>query len=338
MGVLRVEPERREFTAGIQAAANFALINAIAQHVAVKVKCSQNELFRVRPVFVLIAPRGRAQLEVVRSPHPPKHAKLVVQALAYPRATATELELSNFFKAPPSTPPTIRVRLICGNEPFSDGTLPSDLPKLAPIPAPLPAPVPAPAGNRVPPASPVPRPIVNPGQYLRAPQSPVRSPGGQATWARPQAFPPPLPPAPLDQAPASPCSVAQANIRAPPPEDPPSGYTNPPAKVADLEASYVQMPANPPAPDTLPYTSDATITNKTNKLTSQSQAKTKQQSLKSKAPTTAKQTSLREKGRASAKTKAGTSSQKNKKSPAGGSKKTKGGESTNTKKKDRKLA
>ncbi|GMS96524.1 hypothetical protein PENTCL1PPCAC_18699, partial [Pristionchus entomophagus] len=55
------------------------IISSSESRLAFKVKTSNNDLYRVRPVYGFVEPKADAPLVVVRFPGPPKDDKLVVQ-------------------------------------------------------------------------------------------------------------------------------------------------------------------------------------------------------------------------------------------------------------------
>ena len=60
------------------------LINATDQRLAIKIKCSDNALYRVNPVYAIAEPGQPLALEVTRNAGPAKDDRLVVQYMAVP--------------------------------------------------------------------------------------------------------------------------------------------------------------------------------------------------------------------------------------------------------------
>uniref|UniRef100_A0A1I7XKB8 MSP domain-containing protein n=1 Tax=Heterorhabditis bacteriophora TaxID=37862 RepID=A0A1I7XKB8_HETBA len=75
---LNVEPANGAFSAsGGNATHN--IVSLVEARIAFKVKSSNNDHYRVRPVYGFVSGKGSTQLEIVRLSGPPKEDKLVIQ-------------------------------------------------------------------------------------------------------------------------------------------------------------------------------------------------------------------------------------------------------------------
>lgn len=83
---------------------------------AVKIKCSDNNLYKVRPVFGVIPGGGQLALELARGAGPGKQDKLVIQSLACPEGT-TEAAVADLFKAPGAAPASSTLTLVAADAP-----------------------------------------------------------------------------------------------------------------------------------------------------------------------------------------------------------------------------
>uniref|UniRef100_A0A914WPE0 MSP domain-containing protein n=1 Tax=Plectus sambesii TaxID=2011161 RepID=A0A914WPE0_9BILA len=93
---LRIEPSTAEFPeAGGQL--QHTVVNASGARIAFKVKCSDNNLFTVRPVFALVDPGQAIGVDVTRKAGIAKQDKLVFQ---YIEVTAEEHDPQAPFRQP----------------------------------------------------------------------------------------------------------------------------------------------------------------------------------------------------------------------------------------------
>ncbi|KAI6197546.1 MSP domain-containing protein [Aphelenchoides besseyi] len=75
---LNIEPSSATFPAA-GGNAKHEVVNLTDNRLGFKVKSSNNEHYRVKPVFGFVAPKGRTTLELIRLPGPAKEDKIVVQ-------------------------------------------------------------------------------------------------------------------------------------------------------------------------------------------------------------------------------------------------------------------
>ncbi|CAI4229525.1 unnamed protein product [Auanema sp. JU1783] len=80
---LNVEPPVGKFEAN-GGNATHSILNLTDDRLAFKVKCSNNECFRVRPVYGFVDPQSKAPLEIRRDKGPAKEDKFVIQWAAVP--------------------------------------------------------------------------------------------------------------------------------------------------------------------------------------------------------------------------------------------------------------
>uniref|UniRef100_A0A1I7TWV2 MSP domain-containing protein n=1 Tax=Caenorhabditis tropicalis TaxID=1561998 RepID=A0A1I7TWV2_9PELO len=92
---LTVEPASATFPATGGTSTHF-IVSTIDSRVAFKVKSSNNENYRVRPVYGFIETKGKTKFEIVRLEGPVKDDKLVIQ---YAEVPADETEAQAPFKA-----------------------------------------------------------------------------------------------------------------------------------------------------------------------------------------------------------------------------------------------
>ncbi len=98
MAQLLVDPPQAIFhPPNSQVSSRHNLLNATEVRLALKVKCSDNNQYRLRPVFALLEPLSAIGLEVARQPGPitGKQDKLVIQ---YGVASAEEQDAQNVFR------------------------------------------------------------------------------------------------------------------------------------------------------------------------------------------------------------------------------------------------
>ncbi|EFO89786.1 hypothetical protein CRE_07455 [Caenorhabditis remanei] len=75
---LFITPKIAYFPTAMGGASRHMMVNGSSHRIAVKIKCSDNELFRVSPVYTLLEPGNAQRLQIVRDPGPPKTDKIVV--------------------------------------------------------------------------------------------------------------------------------------------------------------------------------------------------------------------------------------------------------------------
>ncbi|VDL74502.1 unnamed protein product [Nippostrongylus brasiliensis] len=66
------------FSAAKGGASRHMMVNGSSQRMAIKIKCSNNEIFRVSPVYCLLEPGGSQRLQIVRDPGEAKTDKIVL--------------------------------------------------------------------------------------------------------------------------------------------------------------------------------------------------------------------------------------------------------------------
>ena len=82
--MLRLEPMETRFTTPTPGGFAFSyhkIINGSKDKLALKVKCSDNRVYRLRPVFSILEPNKDLTLTIARIPAPDKKDKLVIQAI-----------------------------------------------------------------------------------------------------------------------------------------------------------------------------------------------------------------------------------------------------------------
>uniref|UniRef100_A0AC35G0P3 Major sperm protein n=1 Tax=Panagrolaimus sp. PS1159 TaxID=55785 RepID=A0AC35G0P3_9BILA len=109
--VLSVDPDYGDFlpTGGTS---EHMLVNLSSQRLAIKVRCSDNALFRVNPVFCFIEPGLCASLIINRLPGPPKYDKIV---LHFMKNSDKSAQIKEIFKAPNANPEKLTIPLNCSN-------------------------------------------------------------------------------------------------------------------------------------------------------------------------------------------------------------------------------
>ncbi|CAD6193090.1 unnamed protein product [Caenorhabditis auriculariae] len=76
---LFITPRISFFSSAQGGASRHMMVNGSSHRMAVKIKCSDNDLFRVSPVFCLLEPGNAQRLQIVRDPGPAKIDKIVLQ-------------------------------------------------------------------------------------------------------------------------------------------------------------------------------------------------------------------------------------------------------------------
>ncbi|CAD5235758.1 unnamed protein product [Bursaphelenchus xylophilus] len=106
--ILSVDPEKATFldTGG---RSEHMLANLGDTRLAVKAKCSDNNLYRVNPVYIYIEPGQCHNLLISRLPGPPKNDKLV---LHYIQVKEPASDIKEVFKNSSSTD-TIKIPMLC---------------------------------------------------------------------------------------------------------------------------------------------------------------------------------------------------------------------------------
>ncbi|KAK6046813.1 MSP domain protein [Cooperia oncophora] len=92
--VLSVDPEVASFTTA-GGKSEHMLVNLGDKHLAVKVRCSNNQLYRVRPVYQVVETGQCKSLIVTRLIGPPRRDRLTIQYLP---TTDINCNLIEFFK------------------------------------------------------------------------------------------------------------------------------------------------------------------------------------------------------------------------------------------------
>ena len=92
------DPPQALFAPGVPGASHHKLNNPTGGPMAVKVKCSDNALYKVRPVYAVVPAGGQVALEMARAAGPAKQDKLVIQSIACPEGT-TDAAVADLFKA-----------------------------------------------------------------------------------------------------------------------------------------------------------------------------------------------------------------------------------------------
>jgi hypothetical protein len=110
------EPPQALFTPGVPGASHHKLNNPTGGPMAVKVKCSDNNLYKVRPVFAVVPGGGQIGLELARGVGPAKQDKIVIQSLACPEGT-TDAAVADIFKAPGAAPASATLTLVAADAP-----------------------------------------------------------------------------------------------------------------------------------------------------------------------------------------------------------------------------
>ncbi len=110
------EPPQALFTPGVPGASHHKLNNPTGGPMAVKVKCSDNNLYKVRPVFAVVPAGGQVALELARAAGPAKQDKLVIQSLAC-GAETVEAGVAELFKAAGAAPASATLTLVAADAP-----------------------------------------------------------------------------------------------------------------------------------------------------------------------------------------------------------------------------
>ncbi|KAL3122706.1 hypothetical protein niasHT_010268 [Heterodera trifolii] len=79
-----VAPKSAFFSSANGGASRHLVVNGSSERMAVKVKCSNNRLFRISPVFTILDPGCAQRLQIVRDPGSPGTDKVI---LLYTRTT-----------------------------------------------------------------------------------------------------------------------------------------------------------------------------------------------------------------------------------------------------------
>ncbi|KAH7724640.1 MSP domain-containing protein [Aphelenchoides avenae] len=106
---LSVDPEVATFVTG-GGRSKHVLANLGDTRLAVKVRCSDNQLYRVYPVYSLIDAGQCQEFHITRLPGPAKCDKIVLQ---YVKCTESDNDAQKVFKASTVTPPTAKIILRC---------------------------------------------------------------------------------------------------------------------------------------------------------------------------------------------------------------------------------
>ncbi|TKR67964.1 hypothetical protein L596_024028 [Steinernema carpocapsae] len=126
---LSIDPESATFlTSGGRS--EHMLVNCSEARIAVKVRCSDNSVYRVNPVYTFVEPGQCTSLIVTRLPGLPKVDKLVIHYIACSEKDHTAKDL---FKSS-TTPEVLKLPLSCCNPedvPSVRGSLPSIPPTTA---------------------------------------------------------------------------------------------------------------------------------------------------------------------------------------------------------------
>ncbi|PAV63413.1 hypothetical protein WR25_11434 [Diploscapter pachys] len=75
---LFVSPRTSYYSATQGGGSRHMMVNGSNQRVAIKIKCSDNELYRVSPVYCLLEPGHAQRLQIVRDAGPAKIDKIVM--------------------------------------------------------------------------------------------------------------------------------------------------------------------------------------------------------------------------------------------------------------------
>uniref|UniRef100_A0AC34RI55 Major sperm protein n=1 Tax=Panagrolaimus sp. JU765 TaxID=591449 RepID=A0AC34RI55_9BILA len=110
--LLSVDPDSANFqpTGGNS---EHMLVNLSSERLAIKVRCSDNNLFRVNPVFMFIEPGQCTNLVVTRVPGPPKNDKIV---LHFMKNNDPNAQIKELFKAANCHPEKLTIPLNCSLE------------------------------------------------------------------------------------------------------------------------------------------------------------------------------------------------------------------------------
>ena len=87
MIALTADPPSAEFPAAGGTSIH-QLTNSGSTRLAFKVKSSNNNEYRLKPVFGFVEPEATASMEILRLPGPPKEDRLVIQFLEVPSDAA----------------------------------------------------------------------------------------------------------------------------------------------------------------------------------------------------------------------------------------------------------
>ena len=108
---LTVVPAAANFAAGVPGSSQLRLINSTAGHLAVKIRCSDNALYKVRPIFAVVPAGGQLAMDLARAAGPAKPDKLVIQSLGCADPGLGLAAVTELFRAPRTTPASLTVAL-----------------------------------------------------------------------------------------------------------------------------------------------------------------------------------------------------------------------------------
>uniref|UniRef100_A0A914EP99 Major sperm protein n=1 Tax=Acrobeloides nanus TaxID=290746 RepID=A0A914EP99_9BILA len=75
---LFVAPQIGEYSSKKGGASRHLMVNGSSERIAIKIKCSNNNAYRVSPVYTIIEPGFSQRLQVVRDPGEPQVDKLIL--------------------------------------------------------------------------------------------------------------------------------------------------------------------------------------------------------------------------------------------------------------------
>ncbi|TMS36935.1 hypothetical protein L596_003987 [Steinernema carpocapsae] len=75
---LYVAPKLGEYSASKGGASRHLLVNGSSERIAIKFKCSNNDLYRISPVYSCIEPGCSQRVHIVRDPGAPKVDKMIL--------------------------------------------------------------------------------------------------------------------------------------------------------------------------------------------------------------------------------------------------------------------
>ena len=97
MGEILLDPPQAMFPdSKVGGQSKHQIVNQTAVRLAFKCKCSDNNLYRLQPVFGLLNPGQSFALTITRLPGPAKNDRMLIQ---YLQAPSDNIDVQNVFKA-----------------------------------------------------------------------------------------------------------------------------------------------------------------------------------------------------------------------------------------------
>uniref|UniRef100_A0A0K0E5W7 Major sperm protein n=1 Tax=Strongyloides stercoralis TaxID=6248 RepID=A0A0K0E5W7_STRER len=107
-----LSPKHAEYPAKEGGASRHLMVNSSTMRIVVKIKCSNNNLYRISPVYTALEPGEAQRLQIVRDPGDAKIDKLIIQYMNSPIKSPHEA----FMNAKPSAIKRCMIVLIAYNK------------------------------------------------------------------------------------------------------------------------------------------------------------------------------------------------------------------------------